>query len=452
MADHKKITETNAMPRRSFWQRRWRFITLAILFSALYVGQFWFFQKVWCTPQDLYHRVWANIQSNFFDQAALKDWLTYEHKYDARIHNHDDAIKYANEMLATLNDPFTKLFDQREVKKQSDAHSGLYSGVGMLMNGKRKPIVIRTIFEGGPAAKAGLAKGDQVLQVDDIDCMKIDVSKIGEYTRANLGKEIAFKVRRSGNLLTLKVIPSQFVAQAVISKKLAGDVAYVRIVSFINSDIDELMAAAFEKVKDSRALILDLRGNPGGNVDACLAVAAMMLDSGELVTVISKDHGKDYLSMRYSLTASTFKTEYDIPGKSHREQLTSRAKNVWGSKPIVVLVDDGSASAAEMLAAALRDNKRATIFGVRTYGKGVAQLHYDMPVSTRLSVTVARYYTPNKVWLGDGKLDEHDDKDGQRATTLPHGIVPDVEVKPIENLDYGSPEDNQVSAALKFLQ
>ncbi len=452
MADHKKNTETNAVPRRSFWQRRWRFITLTILFSALYVGQFWFFQKVWCTPQDLYHRVWANTQSNLFDQAALKDWSTYEHKYDARIHNHDDAIKFANEMLATLNDPFTKLFDQREVKKQSDAHSGLYSGVGMLMNGKKKPILIRTIFEGGPAARAGLAKGDQVLQVDDIDCMKVDVSKIGEYTRAHLGKEIAFKVRRKGELLTLMVTPAQFVAQDVIGKKLPGNVAYVRIVSFINSDIAALIAAAFEKVKDSRALILDLRGNPGGNVDACLAAAAMMLDSGELVTVISKDQGKDYLTMRYSLSASSFKTEYDIPGKSHREEISPRAKNMWRSKPIVVLVDDGTASAAEMLAAALRDNKRATIIGVRTYGKGVAQLHYDMPVSTCLSVTVARYYTPNKVWLGDGKLDVHNDKDSQWASTLPHGIVPDVEVKPIENLDYGSAEDNQVSAALKFIK
>ena len=456
MAGSARTTETEGRkPRRSFLARRWRFISLAIFLSALYVGQFWFFQKVWCTPQDLYHRVWATTQSNLFNQLALKDWPAYEHKYDQRIKNHDDAIKFANEMLATLDDPFTRLFDQREVKKQSDAHSGFYSGVGMIMNGRKKPILVRTIYQGGPAEKAGLEKGDQIMQVDDIDCMKIDVSKIGEYTRAHMGKVITFKIMRQGKPLTFEIIPVQFVAQAVITKKLTADIAYVRIVSFINSDITALIAAAFEKVKDAHALILDMRGNPGGNVNACLAAAGMMLDSGELVTVISKDEGKDYLSMRYLLTADSLKIEYDIPGKSHREENSPRPKNVWGAKPIVVLVDDGSASAAEMLAAALHDNKRATILGVRTYGKGVAQLYYEMPVSTCLSVTAARYYTPTKKWLGDGKGEGHIDKDGKMvkacAANQLHGITPDVVVQPVENLDYGCPEDNQVNAALRFL-
>jgi len=420
--------------RLSFWQRRWRFLTLALLFAALYVGQFWFFQRVWCTPQELFHRVWATTESNLFNQAALKHWPEYEHKYDGLIHSHDDAIKYANQMLATLDDPFTKFFNQKEVKKRSDAHSGFYSGVGMVMNGKKHPIVVRTIYKGGPAERAGLKTGDQIMQVDQIDCTNIAVNKIGEYTREHLGQSITFKILRRGKSLAINVIPTQFVAEAA-------------------------------KLKGARALVLDLRGNPGGSVNSCLAVASMILEKGVLVTMVTKADGQDFLSMRYSLGDKNIKIDYDVPKKSHKESVSIRRPNVWGSKPVVVLVDEGSASAAEMLAAALQDNHRATVIGVRTYGKGVAQLYYDLPLSTCLCVTAARYYTPANKWLGDGKEDVSNVKEPSGHEQVPsndgkpaaesrneRGITPDIVVPATDNLDYDGANDNQLPAALQFLK
>jgi C-terminal processing protease CtpA/Prc len=142
------------------------------------------------------------------------------------------------------------------------------------------------------------------------------------------------------------------------------------------------------------------------------------------------------------------------PGKEVKEEARPRQLNLWQNKPIVVLIDDNSASASEMLAAAMHDNKRATLVGVRTYGKGVAQIYYDMPLSTCLSLTAGRYYTPEGKWLGDGRepTESTEEPVQNHSSNVDRGIAPDIEVKSAENLDYGAANDNQLSEAVRFLE
>lgn len=423
-------------------------LKLALLvIAAIYTAQFWFFQKVWCPPQELYHRVWKTTYENYFDVAALKDWPSYEHKFDDQIKTGDDVARYADIILKTLDDPFTKFLNTKQVTRQTDAHSGLYSGVGMIMNGKKKPVVVRMLVPGGPAQKAGVQSGDQILRVDDIDCLKCPVDRIGDYTREHIGEQVTFTVRRNGVEKTISMVPAKIAVQTLRTRMLPDNIAYVRIESFVRTDLVNLVAINFAKVKSARALILDLRGNPGGSVDSCLAVASMILDRGPLVELRSRLDAHDYLSLRYALDDKSMKIthiERDDLKKAIVETKPRRA-NVWADKPVIVLVDESSASASEMLAAALKDNGRATILGARTFGKGVAQIYYDLPTHTCLGVTAGRYYTPSGKWLGDGRDEESGAKDPAR------GITPDIAVKPSENLEYGGDNDNQLAAATALL-
>ena len=465
---------------KSFLGKHARIKSGMLVVAAIYVVQFWFFQKIWCPPQELYHRVWKTTYDNLFDQTAMKDWPAFEHKYDSKINNEADAVKYANELLETLDDPFTKFLDAKQVAKKQDSHNGLYSGVGMIMNAKKRPIVVRMLISGGPADRAGVKPGDQIIRLGELDCLKAPATEIGDYTRKHMGQTITLTVCRQGKQVEMAMIPGKMTVQSVRSRMIVSDlkkknIAYVRLENFVHSDIVALVHKAFENLKDAQALIFDVRGNGGGSVDACLSIASMMLDKGDIVAMKSRTGtgagarigstggSLDYQTVRYRLEPNSMKVLNEEPGKEIKEESRGRQQNCWPNKPIVVLMDDSSASASEMLAAALRDNNRAVLIGVRSYGKGVAQIYYDMPLSTCLSLTAGRYYTPNGKWLGDGREPpESTNADGKTVgadqkpkvyhTIVDRGITPDIEVKSAENLDYGAANDNQLSEAVKFLE
>jgi carboxyl-terminal processing protease len=333
------------------------------------------------------------------------------------------------------------------------------------------------LIAGGPADRAGIKRGDQILKLDSLDCLKVPATEIGEYTRKHMGQLIKFTVRRQGKELEFAMIPGKMNVQSVRSRVVTSEknkntIAYVRLENFVHSDIVALVQKEFEKVKNAQALVFDVRGNGGGSVDSCLAIVSMMLDTGDLVAMKSRsgtgagsrDTGTagstDYQTVRYHLEPNMMKVLNEEPGKEVKEEIRPRQLNVWQNKPIVVLIDDNSASASEMLAAALHDNKRATLIGVRSYGKGVAQIYYDMPLSTCLSLTAGRYYTPDGKWLGDGREpveataeDVKPNPDHKSdLNVVDRGIAPDIEVKSAENLDYGAANDNQLSDAVRFLE
>jgi carboxyl-terminal processing protease len=262
-------------------------VVSSIVFSVLYVAGF-YLNQIFCSPVELYHRAWVTTGKYFYDTEKMKDWGKWEHKYDGEIKSQADAEKDIGLMLATLDDSFTSFYNARATARQSDAHDGFYSGVGMVMNAKAHPISVRRVMPGSPAQTAGVKPGDQILSVDGIDCSKIEASKIGDHTRERMYHQVHFLMCRAGQKLELTMIPSKIPVASTVSRKLPGDIAYERIEAFSSKDLAALVSRDFAALSGCRALILDLRGNGGGGVDLCLEIASSMLDQAPLVSLRSR--------------------------------------------------------------------------------------------------------------------------------------------------------------------
>jgi C-terminal processing protease CtpA/Prc len=206
----------------------------------------------------------------------------------------------------------------------------------------------------------------------------------------------------------------------------------------------------FDRLAEGRALILDLRGNPGGGVDLCLEIVSSMMDEAPLVSLRSRTTDGHFMTSQYILTKTDLTIEDQVEGQAKTASHHKRMVNVWGKKPIIVLVDQYSASAAEMVAAALAENGRAKLVGERTFGKGIAQLYFPMPMATCVSVTAGRYFTPSGHWPGDGQ----DLTDAQRAAPEGklRGIEPQYAVPAEKDLVYAEAHDNQLQYATDLLK
>jgi C-terminal processing protease CtpA/Prc len=201
--------------------------------------------------------------------------------------------------------------------------------------------------------------------------------------------------------LSLTVVPIKVTLHPTRTKVLPGNIAYLRIENFARQEVDRQVQRDLEKLSSCDGLVLDLRANPGGSVDRCLAVAGLFLDKGVVSQLRSRvPHGPDEV-IDYTLTPEDItvvtRSGNAIVSTEHRP----RFKQVFVGKKIIVMVDEFTASAAEMLAAALRENNRVTLLGSRTLGKGLAQIGIPLPHGTSFSVTVGRYYTPSGYCPGD---------------------------------------------------
>jgi carboxyl-terminal processing protease len=262
--------------------------------------------------------------------------------------------------------------------------------------------------------------------------------------------QVRFMMCRAGQKLEMTMIPSKIPVACTASRVLPDDIGYERIEAFNRQDLPKIVAKDFAGLKDCRALILDLRGNGGGGVDLCLEIVSSMLDEVPLVSLRSRTTAGNFMTSKYILTGSDLTIEDQTEGQGKTESHSKRMANAWGKKPIIVLVDQYSASAAEMVAAALADNGRAKLVGERTFGKGIAQLYFPMPMATCVSVTAGHYFTPSGRWPGDGK----DLSDAQRATPEGklRGIEPQYVVPAEKDLVYGESHDNQLQFALDLLK
>ena len=369
-------TDPDARTKQSRLRRRQTVVVIgSLVFSIVYVSAFWL-NQIFCLPVELYHRVWLTTLHFFFDEdkLAADKFKTFEHKYDDKIKTQADAEKYIALLLKGLEDPFTTFYNARATSRQTDAHEGFYSGVGMVMNSKTHPITVRRVMPGSPAQTAGVKTGDLILAVDGIDCSHIDAAKIGDHTRERMYHPVRFSMSRAGSKLDLTMVPSKIPVVSTTAKILADNIAYERIESFVRKDLGKTVVKDFARLKNCRGLILDLRGNPGGGVDLCLEIASSMLGQGPLVSLKSRTGEGSYLLSQYTLTASDLVLAESQTGKKKAISHRQRLPDCWGKKPMIILIDENSASAAEMVAAALADNHRAILVGERSYGKGIAQL------------------------------------------------------------------------------
>ena len=296
-------------------------------------------------------------------------------------------------MLKALGDRWSSYYDPSEYGSFQDALEGRYSGVGLWVRPSRSGILVSSVQSASPAAAAGVAPGDLIVAVDGTPTSSNSVGDVVQKLRGPTGSEVTLTVLRDGAASEVTVTRSVLEDADVTVEHLAEGVMRIDIRNFsrgVGRNVRDAMSADPEG--HTGGVILDLRGNPGGLLDEAVEVASAFLDGGAVVSYEQRD--------------APDRTLYAV-GDGDTET------------PVVVLVDGGTASAAEVVSAALQDRSRAVIVGSRTYGKGSVQRPIVLPDGSAIEFTIGRYITPAGRAI-DGR-----------------GIEPDVLVDPLEAPEVG---------------
>lgn len=327
-------------------------------------------------------------------------------------------------MLSEL-DPYTVYYPEDDMEELEMMTKGKYGGIGSIIRlRKDSTVMIYEPYEGMPAAEVGLKVGDVLLRIDDNDLKGMDTEKVSNLLRGEPGTTFLLEVQRPGEKKTRKFKITRrniTVSQIPYHGVLRGDVGYINLIGFTeNSSRDFRKALISVKADGAKSLVIDLRGNGGGSLAEAVNIVNLF---------VPRD--KEIVSMKGKVRSSNYSY------KSKNEPLDLEM-------PIVVLVNNGSASAAEIVAGALQDLDRAVIVGSKTFGKGLVQSVRDLPYNGSLKLTTSKYYIPSGrcIQAIDYKNRREGQKDrvadslanvfhtaGGREVRDSGGIMPDVEVK-----------------------
>jgi carboxyl-terminal processing protease len=318
-------------------------------------------------------------------------------------------------LVGGLNDRFSYYLDPAEYQRQLNSYSGQYIGIGVSVTSSTDYPVVDSVFPGSPAAKAGMKSGDMIVKVDGTDVHGQNPDQTSNLIRGQAGTTVAITVSRGGQQLDLKVVREPITIPSVRSVKLDGGVLYIRIYSFGDSTASDFDAALKSGLPTEKAVVLDLRDDGGGFIDAAQNVVSQFVTTGEAFEL--RDHS----------------------GNVDR-------RNVLGSPPdpslpLLVLVNANSASASEIVAGSLAVHRRAKLIGTVTYGKGSVQQDFPLPDGSDLHLTIRHWF------LSDGSTVEGKGLTPSVVTTL---------ASPDDMFDASKPElghakDTQLNRALDLL-
>jgi carboxyl-terminal processing protease len=328
------------------------------------------------SPKEIVDEVWQIIDRNYVDGSFNQvDWKSVRSQYLNRNYaSKQDAYKAIREMLKQLKDPYTRFMDPEEFKNMQIDTSGELTGVGIQLaaDEKTKKLTVVSPIEGSPAASAGIVAKDIITKIDNQGTEGMDVNKAVTLIRGPVNTQVKLTVQRGNQQMEFNLKRAKIEIHPVrtsVQQGTTGKVGYIRLVQFSANAAPEMRDAIQKLEKEGvTGYVLDLRSNPGGLLYASVDIARMWLKDGGIVSTVDRQGGND------------------------KEVANGRALT---EKPLVVLVDGGSASASEILSGALQDNKRATIVGAKTFGKGLVQSVRGLGDGSGLAVTIAKYLTPN---------------------------------------------------------
>ena len=324
-------------------------------------------------------------------------------------------------MVSSL-DPHSQYFDKKSFKEFREGTSGRFVGVGIEITMEDGVVKVVSPIEGSPAFRAGLKTNDLITKIDDTAVKGLSINDAVKRMRGEPNTKVALTVfRRDENrTFSVTIVREEIKTQSVKSKVVEPGYGWLRVSQFQERTVEDVarkleeMAKAEPKLK---GLVLDLRNDPGGLLDAAVAISAMFLPEG--VTVVSTNGQLEESKFVYKAAPQYYQRR---GGPDHVKQLTQATGGKFKTLPLVVLVNEGSASASEIVAGALQDHQRATIMGSQTFGKGSVQTVRPLGPDTGIKLTTARYYTPKgetiqaKGILPDVMLDET--KDGNLFAAL----------------------------------
>jgi carboxyl-terminal processing protease len=339
------------------------------------------------------------------DLAGVKQIL--KDNFDGDIDGEKMSQGAVRGLVASLGDPYTTFLDKTQSKALSDSLKGELSGIGIEIGLKNNRLTVISPLDGSPAAKAGLRSGDVIGIIGTEDTSEMTLDTAVDKIRGEKGTEVKLTILRgSDKPLELTIVRDTITVSSVKYEVKPGGIGYIRLRQFGDDTDTAIRAATADLAKQGvTKIVLDLRDNPGGYLNSAVTVSSEFLDSGTVVEERSRH--------------SESKTLVANPGGA-----LTKVK-------LIILVNGGSASAAEIAAGALKDNGRATLVGEKTYGKGSVQEIKNLSDGNQLKVTVAHWYTPKGVNISK------------------EGIAPDVEVKNSSE-DYNAGRDPQLDKALEL--
>jgi carboxyl-terminal processing protease len=375
------------------------------------------------SPKELIDEVWQIIEKNYVDGTFNQvDWKAVRTEYLNRNYTSDEqAYEAIREMLEKLKDPYTRFMDPEEFKNMQIDTSGELTGVGIQLtqDEESKKLIVISPIEDSPAFDAGVQAQDIVLKIDGQSTEGMDINEAVKLIRGPVGTEVTLTILRGSEEMVVPIKRAKIEIHPVrysTQNSSTGTIGYVRLNTFSANAADEMREAITELEKQNvTGYILDLRSNPGGLLYASIEIARMLMNEGDIVSTV------------------------DRRGELDRQKANNRALT---DKPMVVLIDGGSASASEILSGALQDNERALLIGSKSFGKGLVQSVRGVGNGSGLAVTIAKYFTP------DGRDINHE------------GIQPDVKIDLTdaqreqlrkERTKIGTLDDPQFAKALEVL-
>lgn len=342
-----------------------------------------------------------------------KVWDILKEKHINRDNLNAQGLVYGaiNGMLKAAGDPYTGFFNPEQSKSFAEDIEGSFEGIGAELGIKDDILTIIAPLDESPAQKAGLRSGDKILKVDEKTVADLTIDEAVDLIRGPKDTQVKLTILHDGAQETEEVVITRAnieIKNVKIDLK-EGNIAYIRISKFSeNVDIEFNNATKTIIANDSQGIILDLRNNPGGLLDEAVKIASRMIPEGMVVT-----------------------SEEDSAGK--KENLYTSGGDKLSHIPTVVLINEGSASASEILAAALRDDQGITLIGEKSFGKGSVQELMDLPGGSSVKITVAKWLTPR----GDYIMEK--------------GIEPDIKVE-LTLDDYKNNRDPQMDKALEVIK
>ena len=401
------------MHKRAFW------VGLLLIFQIVLFSVWWTpVASAFTEEQKIFSQAWRIVSQAYVDDSFNHQnwWALREKTLKQRLDNRDATYSAIQKMLESLDDPFTRLLKPSQYRSLQVNTSGELSGVGLqiALDAETGELEVVAPIAGSPADQAGIQPRDRILEIDGALTSQLTLDEAAVRMRGPVGTMVTLRIQgKNGEPKLIELVRDRIALNpvyAVLDSAPEGvPVGYIRLTQF-SANAPTEVADAISRLKEqgAQAYILDLRNNPGGLLQAGIEIARYWLNEGTIVYTVNRQG-----------TLGSF--EDDGPALTE--------------DPLVVLVNQGTASASEILAGALQDNHRAQLVGEKTFGKGLIQSLFDLSDGSGLAVTVAKYETPNH-------------RDIHKL-----GIKPDLEVipEPITLNQVGTAADNQYQAALKLL-
>ena len=401
-------------------KKRFLQIPLLLILPILLSWGLWISSATALTEeQSLLGEAWRIVNLAYVDDSFNHQnwWFVRQNLMKKPLTTREETYSTIQEMLASLEDPFTRLLKPQQYRNLQVDTSGELTGVGLqiALDSQTGELIVISPLEGSPAETAGIQAGDRVVKIDGHPTTEFSLDEAANRMRGTVGSPVILTILKESRdqPQDITIIRDQIEINPVYAKlksnSQAGPIGYIRLSQF-NANATAEISQVIESFEQKGAIgyILDLRNNPGGLLQAGVGIARLWLDDGTIV---------------YTVNRQRVLGSFEAVGIA----ITNA--------PLVVLTNKGTASASEILAGALQDNGRAMLVGEKTFGKGLIQSLFDLSDGSGLAVTVAKYETPNHIDINK------------------QGIIPDVVIKqdPILPNQITTEADKQYQAALELI-